>query len=101
MLKKVEIEVEKDTHKLATYCCGLNILKTGGEEVALKPADAYPDWLWELTLGRGPTLDEMEPNTLEWWARRRRLALRYKHKLMRNQFPEPFIPEKIKKLRLA
>ena len=58
--------VEKDTKKLATHCCGLNIYKTGGEEVKLKEDSEYPDWLWELKIdGKGPSLDEMPKDTLE------------------------------------
>ena len=96
------MQVETDPNKLAKFCCGLNIMKTGGSEVELKPDSEYPSWLWELSVeGRGPTLDEMQPNTLEWWTRKRRIALRYKHKLMRDQFPKPFIPKSYKNMRLA
>jgi large subunit ribosomal protein L54 len=78
----------------------LNLLKTGGQEVELKSDSEYPEWLWKLSLAKGPTLEEMEPNTLQWWCRKRRLALRYKNKQMRNQFPQPFLPNSYKKLRL-
>ncbi len=67
----------------------------------LKPNNEYPDWLWDLKTDHGPTLEEMQPNTLEWWSRKRRIALRFKNKLMRNEFPKPFIPKKIKNMRLA
>lgn len=100
-MKKVELPVENDSKKLASYCCGLNILKTGGEEVAIKPDSEYPEWLWSLSLDKGPSLEEMDPDTMEYWARKRRIAIRHKNKLMRNQFPEPFIPKNIKNLRLA
>ena len=66
MLKKLEIAVEKDTSKLAKYCCGLNLLKQGGQEVELKEDSEYPDWLWELKIdGKGPSLDEMSEETIE------------------------------------
>ena len=100
VVKKVEIKVETDPTKLSKYCCGLNLLKTGGQEVEIKPNSEYPDWLWNLKLGKGPTLEEMEPNTLQWWSRKRRIALRHKNKLMRNQFPQPFLPKSYKNLRL-
>ena len=93
--------VETDPEKLVKFCCGLNIYKTGGEEVPIKPDAEYPEWLWELTLDRGPTLDEMQPDTLEWWSRKRRIALRYKNKLSRNKYPEPFIPKSITSMKLA
>lgn len=96
------MQVETDPEKLAKYCCGLNLLKTGGEEVMLKSDSEYPDWLWSLKIdGKGPSLDELEPDTLAWWLRKRSIALRYKNKLMKNRYPEPFIPKKIKSLRLA
>lgn len=99
--RKIELQVETDPNKLAKFCCGLNILKTGGTEVELKPNSEYPDWLWTLSLDRGPSLDEMKPDTLEYWTRKRRIALRYKNKLMRDRFPQPFIPKTYKNLRPA
>jgi large subunit ribosomal protein L54 len=93
--------VESDPEKLATYVCGLNIYKTGGEEVKIKPDAEYPEWLFTLSVDQGPSLNEMDPDTLEYWARKRRVALRHKSKLMKNRFPEPFIPDKVKNLRLA
>jgi large subunit ribosomal protein L54 len=86
---------------LAKYCCGLNLLKKDGVEVEIKPDAEYPSWLWELSLDKGPSLDEMEPDTMEWWSRKRGIALRYKNRLMKNPYPRPFIPNKIKNLRLA
>lgn len=100
-VKKVVLAVETDPLKLSTHCCGLNIYKTGGEEVKLKADSEYPEWLFELSVDKGPSLDEMQPDTLEYWARKRRLALRHKSKLMKNRFPEPFVPDKVKNLRLA
>ena len=68
LAKKVEMVVETDPKKLVKYCCGLNILKTGGQEVELKPTSEYPEWLWELKIdGKGPSLDEMSKDTLEYW----------------------------------
>ena len=85
---------------MVKYCCGLNILKTGGTEVELKPDSEYPKWLYELSLDKGPDLESMDKNTLEYWTRKRNLALRYKNSLMKKQFPEAFIPKKIKNLKL-
>merc|ERR1712127_476898 len=112
-VQKVQMPVETDAVKLATHCCGLNTLKADGEELALRPDDEYPAWLWELSVnGSGPEPDEMllleneedtkpHKETLEYWARRRRVALRFKNKLSRDEFPKPFIPDKVKNLRLA
>lgn len=46
--KKIDLPVETDAQKLVKFCCGLNILKTGGKEVELKPDSEYPSWLWDL-----------------------------------------------------
>ena len=93
--------METDTEKLAKYCCGLNLLKTEGVEIELKPNSEYPQWLWELSLDKGPDLEKMDKNTLEYWTLKRNLALRYKNSLMKKQFPQPFIPKKIKNLKLV
>ena len=98
---KVEIEVEKDTEKLAKFCCGLNILKTGGEEVPIKADSEYPSWLWELTLDKGPEPEEMDKNTMGYWIRKRKLALRFKNDQYKKEFPKPFVPKKILNLKLA
>jgi large subunit ribosomal protein L54 len=101
-VKKVVLSVETDPAKLAKYCCGLNINKTGGEEVELKPDSEYPEWLFKMTLtGRGPDPEDMDKNTMQYWSRVRRLGLRHKNKMMKNQFPQPFIPKKISNMRLA
>jgi large subunit ribosomal protein L54 len=95
------LPVETDVDKLVTYCCGLNTLKTDGEEVKLKPDSEYPEWLWKLTLNGAPALEDMDPDTLDYWIRKRDLALRYKNKQMKNKYPEPFLPKRITNLRMA
>jgi len=97
----VDIPVETDTEKLAKYCCGLNIYKSEGEEVLLKPDSDYPDWLWKLSLDKGPQIEEMDQDTMEYWMRKRRLALRFKNKQSKNEFPKPFIPKKVLNMKLA
>ncbi|KFM62682.1 39S ribosomal protein L54, mitochondrial, partial [Stegodyphus mimosarum] len=66
--KKKPLPVETDPHKLVNYCCGSNIYKEG-EDVKLKSDDEYPEWLWTLRLGPPPPLEEMDPNTKEYWER--------------------------------
>ncbi len=84
-----------------THCCGLNYLKTGGEEVKLKPDNEYPEWLWKLPLDGGPTEQEQDPEHIDYWLRKRKLAVANKLRLSKNKYPEPFIPKRIKNLRLA
>ncbi|XP_058808464.1 large ribosomal subunit protein mL54 [Phymastichus coffea] len=78
--KKV-LPVEQDTYKLVKYCCGTNILKEGGQDVELKPDSEYPDWLWTIRTGPPPPLEELDPNTKEYWRRLRRLGIKRDNKL--------------------
>ncbi len=60
-------DIETDTAKLATHCCGLNY-KLEGEEVALKPESDYPDWLWTMNVKRPrPASHELEYGTMEYF----------------------------------
>lgn len=76
-------------------------MKTGGEEVQLKADSEYPEWLWELSLDKGPDPEEMDKDTIEYWYRKRRIALRFKNEQMKKEFPRPFIPKKVLNLKLA
>lgn len=78
--KKV-LPVETDTEKLVNYCCGTNILKEGGEDIKLKPDSEYPDWLWNIRTGPAPTIDELDPNTKQYWRRLRKINLRRNNKM--------------------
>ena len=75
-------------------------MKAGGEEVQIKPDSEYPAWLWELSLDKGPDPETMDKNTMEYWIRKRAIALRFKNKQMRKEYPKPFIPKKILNMRL-
>lgn len=80
--EKTILPVETDVQKLTTYCCGSNIYKTG-EDVKLKPNNEYPEWLWQTRLGPPPPLEELDPNTIEYWARVRKIGMERNRKLMR------------------
>lgn len=88
-------------NKLVTHCCGLNYMKTGGVDIKLKPDSEYPEWLWKLPLDGGPTEQELDPDHIDYWLRKKRLALQYRNSLHKNKYPEPFIPNRVKNLRLA
>lgn len=79
--KKIILPVETDPEKLLKYCCGTNLLVEGGQDVELKPDSEYPDWLWKVRLGPPPPLEEMDPNTKEYWRRVRKLALRRNNRI--------------------
>ena len=67
----------------------------------IKEDSEYPEWLWELRLDKGPELEEMDKDSLEYWVRKRKIALRFKNSQMKKEFPKPFIPKKIFNMRLA
>ncbi|CAL8126055.1 unnamed protein product [Orchesella dallaii] len=73
MLEKKVLSVETDPVKLVNNCCGLNF-KQEGEEVKLKDDSEYPDWLWTLNTGPMPTLDQLDPDTEEYWERVKQLS---------------------------
>ncbi|XP_037035685.1 39S ribosomal protein L54, mitochondrial [Bradysia coprophila] len=72
--EKVIIPVETDTHKLVNYVCGSNINKTG-EDIKIKDDSEYPEWLWQINTGPAPKLEELDPETKQYWRKLRKLAL--------------------------
>ena len=66
--RKKIFDVETDTKKLTTHCCGLNY-KLEGEEVQLKEDSEYPAWLFDLNIERPrPNAEDMEnKNTMEYF----------------------------------
>ncbi|XP_017072680.2 39S ribosomal protein L54, mitochondrial isoform X1 [Drosophila eugracilis] len=80
IVEKKIIPVETDANKLVNYVCGSNYLKTG-EDVKIKPDTEYPEWLWSLNTERIIPLDELDPNTKQYWRRLRKLALRRNNQL--------------------
>lgn len=80
VIEKKILPVETDPEKLVKYACGTNIYKTG-EDILLKPDNEYPDWLWSIRLGPPPPLEELNPESKEYWRRIRKLAMRRNNKL--------------------
>lgn len=79
-VEKKILPVETDPEKLIKYVCGANIFKTG-EEIPLKPDSEYPNWLWNLRLGPPIPLEELDPNSKQYWRRIRKMAMRRNNKL--------------------
>ncbi|EDW09552.1 39S ribosomal protein L54, mitochondrial [Drosophila mojavensis] len=80
IMEKKIIPVETDANKLVNYVCGSNYMKTG-EDIKLKPDSEYPDWLWTLNTERIIPLEELDPNTKQYWRRLRKMALRRNNQL--------------------
>ncbi|KAJ8928192.1 hypothetical protein NQ314_019255 [Rhamnusium bicolor] len=80
MIEKKVLPVETDPEKLVKYVCGSNIYKTG-EDILLKPDSEYPDWLWNVRLGPPPPLEELDPNSKEYWRRIRKMGMRRNNQL--------------------
>lgn len=47
----------------------------------LKPESEYPDWLWEIHIGPKKQLEDMDPNTKEYWRRVRKAGLNQNNRL--------------------
>ncbi|KAM0731145.1 Large ribosomal subunit protein mL54 [Formica fusca] len=79
-VEKKLLPVETDINRLLTYVCGTNILKEGGEDVKIRPDSEYPSWLWTIRTGPAPSLEELDPNTKQYWRKLRVLGLKRNNK---------------------
>lgn len=80
VVEKKVLPVETDANKLVNFACGTNIFKTG-EDIQLKPDSEYPEWLWNIRTGDPKPLEELDPNSKEYWRRIRKMAMRRNNKL--------------------
>uniref|UniRef100_A0A8C7EG90 Large ribosomal subunit protein mL54 n=1 Tax=Nothoprocta perdicaria TaxID=30464 RepID=A0A8C7EG90_NOTPE len=69
---------------LATHAMGVNIYKEG-PEVALKPDSEYPAWLFEINLNPPKKLEDMNPESLEYWRRLRKYDTWRRNKLKKGK----------------
>ncbi|NWX48372.1 RM54 protein, partial [Steatornis caripensis] len=77
-------EVCTDPAMLATYAMGVNYFKDG-PEVALKPDAEYPDWLFKIHLGPPKKLEELDPDSIEYWRRLRKYNTWQRNKLKKGK----------------
>ncbi|KAM4658339.1 large ribosomal subunit protein mL54 [Amazona ochrocephala] len=73
-------EVCTDPAMLSAYAMGVNYFKDG-PEVALKPDSEYPDWLFKIHLGPPKKLEELDPDSIQYWRRLRKYNTWQRNKL--------------------
>lgn len=83
-IEKKVLPIETDPERLTRFCCGSNIY-VEGNDVELKPDSEYPDWLLDIPLGKPRPLEELDKNTLEYWFRVRKLAIKRQNRLLKVQ----------------
>lgn len=47
----------------------------------IKPESEYPEWLFKINVGKPPALEELDPNTKQYWRRLRKEALKRNQQL--------------------
>lgn len=96
--EKIVLPVETDVNRLVNYVCGSNIyikgedIKVYGTSTShakrfthksqsllspqLKPDSEYPDWLWNIHVGAPAKLEDLDPETKQYWRKLRGMALK-------------------------
>lgn len=82
VMEKTELPVENDPEKLVNFVCGSNIYKTG-EDIKLKPNSDYPEWLWSIRTGPPLVLEELDPNSKEYWRRIRKMGIKEQNSMLK------------------
>ncbi|NXG13028.1 RM54 protein, partial [Grallaria varia] len=77
-------EVCTDPALLATHAMGVNYFKEG-PEVALKADCEYPEWLFKIHLGPPKKLEELDPDSLQYWRRLRKYDTWQRNKLKKSK----------------
>ncbi|XP_071584260.1 large ribosomal subunit protein mL54 [Heliangelus exortis] len=77
-------EVCTDPVMLATHAMGVNYFKDG-PEVVLKEDSEYPDWLFNIHLGPPKKLEELDPDSIEYWRRLRKYNTWHRNRLKKGR----------------
>ncbi|XP_002761641.1 large ribosomal subunit protein mL54 [Callithrix jacchus] len=77
-------EVCTDPVQLTTYAMGVNIYKEG-QDVPLKPNAEYPGWLFEMNVGPPKKLEELDPESREYWRLLRKQNIWRHNRLSKNK----------------
>ncbi|XP_006897955.1 PREDICTED: 39S ribosomal protein L54, mitochondrial [Elephantulus edwardii] len=77
-------EVCTDPIQLTSHAMGVNIYKEG-QDVVLKPDSEYPEWLFQMNLGPPKTLEELDPESREYWRLLRKHNIWRHNRLSKNK----------------
>ncbi|XP_020024221.1 large ribosomal subunit protein mL54 [Castor canadensis] len=77
-------EVCTDPIQLTTHAMGVNIYKDG-QDVVLKPDAEYPEWLFQMNVGPPKTLEELDPESREYWRLLRKQNIWRHNRLSKNR----------------
>merc|ERR1739842_4746 len=80
-VEKVKLPVESDPVILVNYCCGSDFNKENPQDIKLGEDSEYPDWLWTLRTGKPPPLEEMDPESKQYWLKLRKIKMWENNKL--------------------
>ncbi|XP_038060006.1 39S ribosomal protein L54, mitochondrial-like [Patiria miniata] len=78
------MEVNADPDYLVSHCSGSNYFKEG-QDVKLGADEDYPEWLWDLHIGPPPTLEELSPDTPQYWRKLRKMHMRRNNRLAQTK----------------
>ncbi|XP_061409397.1 large ribosomal subunit protein mL54 [Lethenteron reissneri] len=86
MVKEVLVdpELSRDPEVLVSHCVGLNYLREGSDP-PLRADSEYPPWLFELNVGPPLKLDEVEPDSMEYFRLLRKQHMWRVNKLSRHK----------------
>ncbi|ELK37465.1 PREDICTED: 39S ribosomal protein L54, mitochondrial [Myotis davidii] len=77
-------EVCTDPVRLTTHAMGVNIYKEG-QDVVLKPDAEYPEWLFQMNVGPPKKLEELDPESWEYWRLLRKHNIWRHNRLSKNR----------------